>query len=81
MAQAAGSVSQPVVQKLPGVDGVTLNAALARLGRNPRDVEALIDAGNAALAMGDVDAATGFYRRADQVAPGNPRVKAGLAGA
>ncbi len=81
MAQATPTVSQPVVQKLPGGDGVTLNAALGRLARNPRDVEALIDAGNAALAMGDVDAATGFYRRADQVAPGNPRVKAGLAGA
>ncbi|MCC6827464.1 MAG: tetratricopeptide repeat protein [Novosphingobium sp.] len=80
-AQTGGSVSQPVVQRIPGSGGVTLNAALARLGRNPRDVEALIDAGNAALAMGDVDAATGFYRRADQVAPGNPRVKAGLAGA
>lgn len=81
LAQATPTVSQPVVQKLPGGDGMTLNAALGRLGRNPRDVDALIDAGNAALAMGDVDAATGFYRRADQVAPGNPRVKAGLAGA
>lgn len=81
LAQSAPVVSQPVVQAIPGSDTLTLNAALTRLGRNPRDVEALVDAGNAALAMGDVDAATGFYRRADQVAPGNPRVKAGLAGA
>lgn len=80
-AQSLPVVSQPVVQAIPGSDTLTLNAALTRLGRNPRDVEALVDAGNAAMAMGDVDAATGFYRRADQIAPGSPRVKAGLAGA
>ena len=80
-ALAGQSISQPVVQAIPGADGMALNAALARLGRNPRDIEALIDAGNAALVMGDVDAATGFFRRADQVSPNNPRVKAGLAGA
>jgi Flp pilus assembly protein TadD len=73
--------AQPVVQAIPGSDGLALNGALNRLARNPRDIEALVDAGNAALVMGDVDAATGFFRRADQVAPGNPRVKAGLAGA
>ena len=74
-------VSRPVVQALPGRDGMALNAALARLASDPRNTDALIEAGNAALVMGDVDAATGFYRRADQVSPGNPRVKAGLAGA
>lgn len=74
-------VSQPVVQALPGGQSLALNAALARLARDPRDISALADAGNAALSMGDVDAATGFFRRADQIAPGNPRVKAGLAGA
>ena len=58
---------------------MNLNAALARLGRNPRDVQALIDAGQAALSIGDVDAAVGFFSRADQVTPGNPRVKVGLA--
>lgn len=78
---ALPAVSQPVVQPLPSSDGMTLDAALGRLARDPRDISALIDAGNAALTMGDVDAATGFFRRADQVSPGNPRVKAGLAGA
>lgn len=75
------TVSRPVIQRIPGRDSMTLNEALTRLGRNPRDVGALIDAGNAALTMGDVDAATGFFRRADQLSPGNPKVKAGLAGA
>src|SRR5262245_53587089 len=68
-------------QTLPGGPAQSLNAALARLGRDPRDLVALIDAGNAALAMGDVDAAIGFFGRADQLSPNNARVKAGLAGA
>jgi Flp pilus assembly protein TadD len=75
------TVSQPVVQQLPNADNLRLNAALSRLGRNPRDLDALIDAGGAALATGDVDAATGFFKRADQVSPKDPRVKAGLGGA
>ncbi len=53
-----------------------LNAALAQLGRNSHDGEALIDAGQAALAVG---AAVGFFSRADQVSPDYALVKAGLA--
>lgn len=75
------TVSQPVVQPLPNQDNLRLNAALSRLGRNPRDLDALIDAGSAALALGDVDAATGFFKRADQVSTNDARVKAGLGGA
>lgn len=81
LAQPAPSVARPVVQPLPGRDSLQLNAALSRLGRDPRDLGALVDAGNAAMAMGDVDAAVGFFRRADQVSPRDPRVKAGLGGA
>ncbi|MGH6785974.1 MAG: tetratricopeptide repeat protein, partial [Novosphingobium sp.] len=80
-AAAAAQVGQPVVQSIPGASGMSLNDALGRLARNPRDVAALIDAGRAAAATGDYDAAIGFYQRADQLAPGNARVKAGLAGA
>lgn len=74
-------MAQPVVQPVPGGASQALNAALGRLGRDPRDLAALIDAGNAALLMGDVDAAIGFFARADQLSPNNARVKAGLAGA
>lgn len=81
LAQSAPVVAQPVVQALPARDPMALNAALARLARDPRDASALLDAGRAALAMGDVAAAIGFFNRADQVSPGNPAVKAGLAGA
>ncbi len=78
---AGKPVSYPVVQPLPSAESLQLNAALARLGRNPRDLDALADAGAAALGMGDVDAALGFFRRADQISSSNPRVKAGLASA
>ncbi len=74
-------VSQPVVQAIPGGKGMQLNDALGRLARNPQDVEALIGAGRASLEIGDLDAAVGFFQRADRLAPGNARVKAGLAGA
>ncbi|MFA7587300.1 MAG: SPOR domain-containing protein, partial [Novosphingobium sp.] len=78
---APASVSRPVVQPLPAARGMTLNAALARLAQNPRDTQAMIDAGKAALMLGDVDAAIGFFSRARTVDPLNPYAKAGLAGA
>lgn len=80
-AQGAPVVSRPVVQATPGASTQALNAALARLARDPRDVGALIDAGDAARKLGDFDAAVGFYRRADVISTGNPRIKAGLASA
>lgn len=78
---SAQGVGQPVVQAVPGGGGMRLNAALARLARNPRDVDALIEAGMASLAAGDGDAAIGFYQKADTLSPGDLKVKAGLAGA
>lgn len=78
---AVPAIGQPVVQPIPSSDSRTLNAALARVAANPRDSGALVDAGNAALAMNDVEAAIGFFTRAQQVAPNDPRPKAGLAGA
>jgi tetratricopeptide (TPR) repeat protein len=55
-----------------------LQNALQRLALNPADIDALIDGGNAALLLGDPQAAIGFFARADEMAPGNGRVKAGL---
>lgn len=75
------AVSQPVVQPLPGGPGMQLNAALGKLARNPRDVAALIEAGRASAAIGDAEAAMGFFRRADQLQPASANIKAGLAGA
>jgi tetratricopeptide (TPR) repeat protein len=78
---AATAPAQPVVQQLPSGESRALNAALARVAANPRDANALIDAGNAALNMNDIDAAIGFFTRATQVAPGDPRAAGGLAAA
>lgn len=58
-----------------------LQNALQRLALDPADIDALIDGGNAALLLGDPQAAIGFFARADEMAPGNGRVKAGLGSA
>ncbi|MFS0848250.1 SPOR domain-containing protein [Novosphingobium panipatense] len=78
---SAQGASHPVVQAIPGEDNRKLTAALARLGRDSRDLAALIDAGDAARALQDYDAAIGFYRRAEEVSASNARVKAGLGSA
>ena len=78
-AQSAPVVAQPVVQALPNPDTERLGDALGRLGRDQQDLNALIDAGNAARGLGDLEASKGFFARAERIAPDNGRVKAGLA--
>lgn len=80
-AQSGESISRPVVQPLPPPSVSDLGEALRRLARNARDVDALIDAGNASLKLNDIDAAIGFFGRAQELSPENARVKLGLAGA
>src|SRR3546814_1756711 len=77
MAQPA--LAQPAqVQAMRPSSAENLNNHLARLASNPRDVTALIGAGEAALDMDDARAAAGFFARADTLAPHNGKVKAGL---
>lgn len=78
---AQATVSREVVQALPPASQGDLTNALHRLARDSRDLGALIDAGTASLQLGDLDAAIGFFGRAEELSPGNPRVKVGLAGA
>jgi len=58
------------------------STALARyvrtLATSPRDFQALIGAGRAALAVGDTEAAAGFFARADDVNPRSPLPQAGM---
>ena len=58
------------------------STALARYVRaiadNPKDFEALIGAGRAAIALGDPHAAGGFFARADEVNPRSPLPQAGM---
>jgi Flp pilus assembly protein TadD len=57
-------------------------AALARhvrtLASTPTDFTALIGAGKAALALGDTQAAAGFFARADEANPRSPLPQAGM---
>ena len=68
-----------IVQPLGPDRGAALRGYLTTLADNPQSLDALIGAGRAALDMGDTDAALNFFGRADQIAPRNPRVKAGIA--
>ena len=60
----------------------TAAAALARyvrtLASDPKDFDALIGAGRAALELGDTQAAAGFFARADDVNPRSPLPQAGM---
>jgi tetratricopeptide (TPR) repeat protein len=76
-----GALAREVVQPLPSREALRLNAALGTLARDPRNIDALIEAGEAASAMGDPEAALGFFRRADQISGGNAKIKAGMASA
>ncbi|WP_169799461.1 SPOR domain-containing protein [Novosphingobium lentum] len=75
------TASRPMVQSTSGSGSAELNAALGRLSRDPRNADALMAAGNAALRLGDNEAALGFFSRADEVSPGNGRVKAQIGSA
>ncbi len=57
-------------------------AAMARyiraLASDPKDFDSLVGAGKAALAIGDAQAAAGFFARADEVNPQSPLPQAGM---
>lgn len=78
-ATADDALAQEVVQPLPDPAERELSNALARLSSNPRNVPALIAAGNASLRLGDPEAALGFFNRAQRERPSDPRVLTGLA--
>jgi Flp pilus assembly protein TadD len=71
--------AQEIVQPLPPPGSQELSAALQRLADDGNDVSALLDAGDAAIKLGDVTAAIGFFGRAQALTPSNPRISLGLA--
>lgn len=56
-----------------------LRAAMRRISLNPSDADAMADAGNASLALGDANAALNFFTRANALRPGSSRIVSGLA--
>ena len=58
--------------------GISLSENLMVLAGDPRDVRALVGAGKAALALGDAEAAMGFFQRAEAVDPRSGEAKAGI---
>ncbi|WP_341207525.1 SPOR domain-containing protein [uncultured Sphingomonas sp.] len=78
MTAAGGAVAQEVVAT-PNPDADRLADVVRRLGSAPRDLSALIEAGDLSFALGDATAAAALYKRAEAVDPNNGRVKAGIA--
>ena len=71
--------AQPAqIQSIRPSGAENLSRNLSRLASNPRDVDALVGAGEAAIEMDDMRAAAGFFSRADAIQPNNGRVKTGL---
>ncbi|MBH5323272.1 tetratricopeptide repeat protein [Aurantiacibacter sediminis] len=70
--------AQEVVQSLPAQAQAELSDAMQRLGRNPENMRALLDAGNASLQLGDFSSALRFYNRAQRVDPDDGEMLAGL---
>ena len=78
-AQSQPSGASPALEVTQPEGAAELGRHLSRLASNPRDVDALIGAGEAALKLNDPRAATGFFARAQDISPSNARVKTGLA--
>lgn len=79
LAMPASVQAQAVVQQLPNPATEQLNEALRRLSRNPESLPALIAAGRASVELGDIDAAEGFFNRAQAVDASDGRAVAGQA--
>jgi Flp pilus assembly protein TadD len=71
-------ISREVVQPLPSEEVQRLNRALVALAKAPRDLDALVEAGSAAMGVDDLEAAVGFFGRAADIDPDHPRVALGL---
>ena len=74
----ATTASATVQSVAPESPGTALSRHIRILASNPRDFNSLIGAGKSALELGDVQAAAGFFGRAEEVNPNAPAAKAGL---
>ncbi len=63
----------------PTPDADELAEQMRVLAKNPKDVDALIRAGELTLMLRDPTAAAVLFSRAEKIEPNNPRMKAGMA--
>ncbi len=75
----SGATVQPQPQSTDPAE--LLAQALRTLATEPNNLPALTAAGRNALILGDPNAAVGFFGRAQEIAPNDGRVKAGLGSA
>ncbi|HUG46728.1 MAG TPA: SPOR domain-containing protein [Sphingomicrobium sp.] len=78
IASAAGAQAVPVYAE-SSADALARNVKI--LADSPRNFDALVAAGKAALRLGDTQAAAGFFGRAEEVNPQSPLPKAGMGAA
>ena len=80
-AKRAGLWHRPQTPPPAPDSAADLRRSLATVGTDPNNIAALVVSGRSALAMGDAQAALTFFSRADEVAPRDARIKAGMASA
>ena len=78
MPSAAFAQAVPVYAETPA-DALARNIRI--LADSPKDFNALVGAGKAALQLGDAQSAAGFFGRAEEVWPSSPVPKAGMGAA
>ncbi len=72
--------AQAVVQAIPGTtDADKLGEVMRQLASNPRNIDALIKAGDLSMGLGDLSGAAALFARAEKVNPRDGRAKAGMA--
>lgn len=82
LALLAGSGAAPALAQTgfiapPNPDADRLAQEMRVLAADPRDVRALLEAGNLSVRLGDTAAALAFFARAETIDPTNPRILAG----
>ena len=76
----AAASAQAIVQAIPGTtDADRLGDVMRQLASNPRNVDALIKAGDLSMGLGDLSGAAALFARAEKVNPRDGRAKAGMA--
>ena len=77
----AAQTSPYAAAPTPADPGAALAGALRTLSNQPKDLAALMAAGRASLEMGDMQAAAGFFGRAEEYYPSSPAAKIGVGAA